>query len=183
MSQRMKAPSQPILGLDLAPVNRTGWAFLDRFGQRTYGVFALGCAYDEFPGERMVRLRDWLVSFLRDNPVCYIAYEDATFGSHNSSVQAMHNEVRGIVKMVAAEWKIPTLGINPMTLKKFATGNGRAPKVQMIRAAKTMLGVATNDDNVADALFIVEFARQNREVPLEKRVRKPRKKSPQRRLF
>jgi|GEM_PF-5559580 len=45
---------------------------------------------------------------------------------------------------------------NPTALKKFATGNGRAKKPQMIRAAATLLGVNTTDDNIADACFVLD---------------------------
>ena len=50
--------------------------------------------------------------------------------------------------------QIPWMEINPSQLKKFATGNGRATKEEMIKAAGTLIGFKTEDDNIADAALL-----------------------------
>jgi Holliday junction resolvasome RuvABC endonuclease subunit len=49
---------------------------------------------------------------------------------------------------------IPWFVVNPSQLKKFATGFGNAKKPDMIVAAKTLMNLDTDDDNVADAALL-----------------------------
>jgi len=49
---------------------------------------------------------------------------------------------------------VPWMVVNPSQLKKFATGYGNAPKPDMIVAAKTLMKLDTDDDNVADAALL-----------------------------
>lgn len=50
--------------------------------------------------------------------------------------------------------------VYPTTLKKFATGRGNAPKGAMLAAARERLGYRGLDDNEADALWILAWARE-----------------------
>lgn len=143
-----------ILALD--PAAHTGYAHSDGH----HGVWLLTRGSGEFDGRRLERLREHIFAAFRDWGFEAIAFEDASFGSPNPNVQAMHNELRGVIKLVAAELDLEILGpFHPTTIKKFATGSGRADKGQMIRAAETQLGIRVDDDNIADALFILELAR------------------------
>ncbi|MEE9316105.1 MAG: hypothetical protein V3U97_03245, partial [bacterium] len=45
------------------------------------------------------------------------------------------------------------------TLKKFATGKGNAGKPEMIAACKSSYGITPCDDNEADALHLLAWAR------------------------
>lgn len=123
-----------------------------------YGVWHLTVSGSEHHGNALVRLRDHLRRAFDEWGFDRLAFEEGSFGSHNPNIQAVHNELRGVIKLVAAELGVPFRGFNPATLKKFATGNGRAKKPQMIRAAETMLGVLTTDDNIADAAFVHALA-------------------------
>ncbi len=147
-----------ILALD--PATRCGWAYAN--GEHLgYGVWDLGISGSEHAGKRLVRLRDRLMDLHDTKGIERIAYEEASKGSHNPSVQAFHNEIAGVIRMVAADIGVPAVPYPIGTIKKFATGNGRAMKPQMIRACKTVLGIETEDDNVADALFLLELAKQD----------------------
>lgn len=146
-----------ILALD--PATRCGWAYTD--GEQTvYGVWDLGISGSEHAGKRLVRLRDRLLDLHERHGIDRIAYEAASFGSHNPNTQAFHNELAGIIRMVAADLGVPAVPYPIGTIKKFATGSGVAKKPQMVRACKTILGIETEDDNVADALFVLELAKQ-----------------------
>ncbi len=109
---------------------------------------------------RLAVFRDLLHKARRDWGIDLIAYEDASFGGKNQATKAAHNELRGMIKLVASEIGAKTLSYMPSTIKKFATGNGGADKSQMMRACKTILGIMPRDDNEADALWILEAARQ-----------------------
>jgi Holliday junction resolvasome RuvABC endonuclease subunit len=145
---------------------------------------AAHCGYAHTSGERGVwHLKDGdarLVDLFRQIITCaefnegidLIAFEDASFGSINPNTQAMHNELRGIIKFAAAQLGAKTVVYHPTTIKAFATGSGRADKEQMIRACKTRLGIETRDDNVADACFILEMAKQGYRPPISAKKRK-----------
>ena len=163
-----------VLGID--PAQTTGWAFgndtLDTV-PRWYGVWTLNRQ------QRLVEFRDMLRQVCYAESIGLICYEAATFGSHNPAVQASHNEMAGVLKLFAADLNIEVRAYNPGTIKKWLTGNGAADKAQMIRAVKAQFGIATKDDNIADAVAICAMGLANYvHVPAKqtKRATKARKK-------
>lgn len=144
-----------ILGLD--PAAHCGWAH----SVGHCGVFELVNRTDRHPGTRLERLRAQLYGIKRSLGVDLIAFEDAAFGSINPHTAAMHNELRGVIKLIASEWSVPVELYKPTQIKKWLTGNGNAKKNQMIRFVESMFGLRTNDDNVADAVAIMEMAKAN----------------------
>lgn len=163
-----------ILALD--PAARTGFAHTN--GQR--GVWILGV-------ERTAELHARIIAAADEWGVDLIATEDASFGSHNPNVQALHNELRGIIRFAAAQLGAKVVMYKPNTIKKYATGNGRAKKLQMMRACETILRIKPESDDVADALWILHMAQSGYVSPAEaerqllKRVKKAKKAEP--RLF
>lgn len=170
-----------ILALD--PANCTGFAHSN--GDR--GVWNLVAAKGEHQGDRLNRLADYIRGAYDSLGFDLIAFEDASFGSPNPNVQAMHNELAGIIKAVAAQCDVDARGVKPSQIKSFATGNGRAKKHEMIRAAKVKLGIDTTNDNVADALWILAFAEagfpQLATKPKVRPRRASKKQEPQSRMF
>jgi len=165
-------PRQKILALD--PANSCGYAHSS--GQR--GVWLLGDPYS-----RLQRFRNQLLQAADRWGCDLLAYEDAAFGSINPHTAAAHNELAGIIKLVAAELCVETRSYKPATIKKFATGSGRAQKPQMIRACETILGLRVTSDDEADAIWILEMAKQNYlpAASAKKRTARRAKKAP--RLF
>jgi crossover junction endodeoxyribonuclease RuvC len=143
-----------ILGCD--PAAKFGWAH--SCGQ--HGVWSITDKADKHPGRRLERLRVRLFEVKRQYGIDVLASEDASFGSTNPSVQALHNELRGMLKLAAAEWDIPVLLFKPSALKKWLTGSGNADKQTMIRFVESVFGVVTRDDNVADAVAVMEMAKK-----------------------
>ncbi len=142
-----------ILGID--PAAKCGFAH----SNGEHGVWELTAKADKHPGRRLERFRRRLFLMRRDHGVDVIGIEDASFGSHNPHVQALHNELIGIAKLVSAEWEIEIHTFNPSTLKKWLTGNGRADKKQMIAAVNSQFGLSVTDDNIADAIAVMERTR------------------------
>lgn len=165
--------TRKILALD--PANKCGYAHTD--GHR--GVWQL--PDNRF---RLMDFKGFIERALSQWPTEIIAYEDASFGSPNPSVQASHNELRGIIKLIASEHNIGLLSYVPSTIKKYATGNGAAKKPQMIAALQSVLKIHTDDDNVADACWILDMAQNGYEPPakaakaLVKRVAKTKRGQP-----
>lgn len=131
---------------------------------------------------RFVRLRGFLNIV---NPDA-IAYEDVKytpprefFINRKFGIPAIMarvataSEVLGGMKVTVATWaeekQIPSMGFGITTIKKFATGSGRANKEDMIKAANKNFETAfdpakyKNDgiDNVVDAAFVLLMLLQN----------------------
>lgn len=143
-----------ILGLD--PANRTGFAHTS--GHR--GVWDITDKRDKHPGRRLERLRSLLFRTRRTHGIDLIACEDASFGSRNQNTAAMHNELRGVIKLFAAEIEAPVVLFKPNEIKLWLTGKGNAKKPEMIRWVQIRFNITTDDDNLADAVAILEMARE-----------------------
>lgn len=125
---------------------------------------------------RFVRLR----AFLNVTAPDVIGYEDVKYTPPREffvnkkfgiaavlSRVATASEVLGGMKVTAATWAqeadLLANGFAISTIKKFATGNGKASKDEMIAAANKTLGAAfdpekyksTGIDNVVDAAFVL----------------------------
>jgi Holliday junction resolvasome RuvABC endonuclease subunit len=131
---------------------------------------------------RFVRLRSFLNAVKPDA----VAYEDVKYSPPKEFFMnkkfgipavlarvATASEVLGGLKVTVATWAqergILSNGYAIATIKKFATGNGRANKEDMIAAANRKLGTAFDQskyktdglDNVADAAFVLLLLLQN----------------------
>lgn len=151
-----------ILGLD--PANNCGWCVVSSDNRTIdYGCWALKQKTDEHPGRRLERFRRLLFSTHKRFQITGIAYEDAVQGSKFFHVQQSHSEFRGVILLCGAELEIPTTPINPMTLKAWLTGSGKAKKPDMISAVRRRFSIATNNDNEADAIAVAFYhLHQNR---------------------
>lgn len=131
---------------------------------------------------RFVRLRAFLNAVKPDA----VAYEDVKYSPPREFFMnkkfgipavlarvATASEVLGGLKVTVATWaqehNILSNGYAIATIKKFATGNGRANKEDMIAAANKKLGTAFDQskyktdglDNVCDAAFVLLLLLQN----------------------
>lgn len=142
-----------ILGLD--PAARCGWSLST--GQ--HGVWEITSKSDKHPGRRLERLRKFIYKSHREHRLQVIATEDAAFGSNNLNTAAMHNELRGVIKLAAAELELRVILVKPSQLKKWLTGHGAAKKQDMINSIRVRYGIHVCDDNIADAIAVMEFAK------------------------
>lgn len=142
-----------ILALDIA--TKTGWA-CNINGKRS-GVTEFTLKRGESPGMRFLRARSWLGELfqLLDGKIDVIVYEQAHHrgGAATAVCVGLATEVQAF----AAEHGIELMTVHTATLKKFATGNGRASKANMIQAAKEKEWNPV-DDNEADAVLLLEYS-------------------------
>ena len=147
-----KREEPTILALDLGSV--AGWALIQ-------GGRVEGWGQEEFPGDRHKRLwafQAWLNKFMVERPLDVIAYErpfTRGLGATRSLwgmagiVDAWSHGLGSIGQGGAA------IDIVPSTLKKWATGSGRAEKWEMIAAAhKWAPDLGNNDEHAADAIVL-----------------------------
>lgn len=83
--------------------------------------------------------------------------EGYSFGSKGRAVFDIA-EMGGVVRFTLYEWKRPYVEVAPSSLKMFATGKGNAKKIEVFGAAVRKLGLAEDDDNLADARWLLEMA-------------------------
>jgi hypothetical protein len=148
----------------------------------------LSCTGLDSGASRYVRLRGFLNTV---NPDA-IAYEDVKYTPPREffinkkfgipailARVATASEVLGGMKVTVATWaqekNIPSTGFGVTTIKKFATGNGRANKEDMIKAANKNFNTAFDPtkyktegiDNVVDASFVLLMLLQQVRVSAE----------------
>lgn len=144
-----------VLALDIA--TKAGWAVWSPSLPIVFGTINLK---DDEPTDRERLLRFWRE--LRDIHIRFgidhLFYEKPiSFGGKGGHAHIVVHQLVGIAEMWSAMMDIPADGVNPSTLKKFGTGNGRADKPMMIAAAERHWQVKVDDDNQADALLIMSW--------------------------
>ena len=148
-----------ILSLDLA--TRTGWAY----GKKDAGLLSgIHCNMGvenfrkrtgESQGMIFLRFRSWLESFVKENPVELLLYEQSHQRGRAATEMAMG--LLGVLKMVAEEYEINFSSVHSATIKKFAVGKGNASKTLMMAAFKGRHGREPIDDNEADAYWLLAY--------------------------
>ncbi len=146
-----------ILALDLG--STIGWATVEDGKVLTWGE-------QTFPGDRAHRLhafREWLLEALAWCPDTVIYERPFSRGLHATrSLWGM----AGIVEEAVVD-RAACLDIVPSTLKKWATGSGRANKEQMIIAAVRLVHPpqsgpwAEMREHEADAIILGLYAAEN----------------------
>jgi Holliday junction resolvasome RuvABC endonuclease subunit len=146
---------EKILALD--PATHCGWAHSSAGG----GTWDFKVRRDESVAMRLHRLYAAINSLWKMHGVQLIAYEAARHAAPGmQGALVVQAEMQGVIKLWCEERQIPYVGYGPSEIKKFATGKGNAPKDQMILAAQAKWPqLKIVDDNHADALWILEYAK------------------------
>lgn len=126
------------VGIDQA--THCGWAVLDETGTRVAsGVWDLSIRKGEGAGMRFVRFTGHLLTLCRslflDADNCLVFYEESFAGANNASEIA--GGLIGVIQLQCETKRIPYAAIHYGTVKKWATGTGRASKLRMVQAANS----------------------------------------------
>ena len=147
-----------ILALDIA--TKTGWATNNPVAQSGMVDFTIGKAGQKMTDAkralRLLKFKHWLTEFLTmHTKFDLIIYEQQHHRGRAATEVAIGliSEVIKLAGIVGARIE----SVHSGTLKKFATGHGKAEKAQMIAAAEGF-GWKPVDDNEADACLILEYA-------------------------
>lgn len=101
--------------------------------------------------------RDTLIAYIQQYSIKQIVAEDVNVNNHFCDIRKL-SEFRGILCEVCDELDLPEpIFVNVATLKKWATGNGRADKAQMMCACASRFHFEPSDNNVADACLIYYY--------------------------
>ncbi len=144
-----------ILALDLA--TRCGFAFESIAGARESGVADFSPRKRQVYGWRFIHFNVWLYKWSERDLDLVIYEKPIPFHSGQAAAQLAYG-FSTRVEEFCARLRIRCESVQPNVLKKFATGNGRAEKAEMIRFAQALKKGVT-DDNEADALWLLEYAK------------------------
>ena len=148
--------NQTLLALDLGTT--TGWALLARDGSITSGSASFKPQRFEGGGMRFLRFKRWLTEIKQSaDGIDAVYFEEVR---RHLGVDAAHAYGGFMAHLTAwcEHHQIPYQGIPVGTIKKHATGKGNASKDEMIAAVRN-LGHTPADDNEADALALLDYAR------------------------
>ncbi len=101
--------------------------------------------------------RDTVMGFILQHNIKLVVAEGVNVGTHFNAVKAL-SEFHGILLEICDELNLPEpIYVNPSTLKKFATGNGKASKYDMVMACKERYNFHPNNDDEADAFWLFKY--------------------------
>lgn len=147
-----------VLAID--PGTTTGWAVRLEDGTEMSGTWCFKPRRGDGAGVRFLRFQAKLDEFHKMYPLTRLVYE-LPAGHYKSG--AADDVIKGLVAHTQS-WceknEVPCEGVSPKEIKKFATGKGNANKDAMLNAAWAKWGKFTEDDNEADARWILEWLRE-----------------------
>lgn len=144
-----------ILAID--PGGRCGWSSLVD-NRIESGVQEFSLRRGESKGMRFLRFNTWFKGMLELIKPHIVVYEMAHMRGGHATEVLLGMTTR--IEEFCEEKNIEYSSVHSATLKKFATGSGKANKEAMIKAAMSAFGKAVEDDNEADSLMLLKYARE-----------------------
>ncbi|MBU0531552.1 MAG: crossover junction endodeoxyribonuclease RuvC [Candidatus Uhrbacteria bacterium] len=152
----MLKESKIIFGIDPG-FDRCGFGVV-RYDGHGYELIDTGCittSKDLTHGERLHEVAGDLQLLLARHKPDMIAIEDLFF-SKNVKTAMKVAESRGVALMIASEFNVPIIELNPNQIKLAICGDGRADKCRVQEMVTKVLKLKTipESDDAADALAI-----------------------------
>ena len=144
-----------VIAFDLS-LTRTGVA--DSFSPPKPFVLAPPGGLVSWPRIRWIQAR--VQELLADADLLCI--EGYAYGSNNA---VYAGELGGIIRFTAYCMGVRYVDIAPTTLKKLATGSGKGKKLGVLVEAVKRLGYEGQDDNEADAMWLLQAALHHYGLP------------------
>lgn len=154
------ATNPTLLCLDLG--TSTGWALLNEYGSIASGTAQFKPRRFEGGGMRYLRFKRWLTETKNvSGQIDAVYFEEVR---RHVGVDAAHAYGGFLAHLTAwcEHHAIPYEGVPVGTIKRFIAGKGNADKDAVIAAIKAR-GHTPEDDNEADALAILYWAKQQHE--------------------
>ena len=150
-----------ILAID--PATKCGWA--TSTGQS--GTWDLSIRRDESRDMRLIRLRSKLALIHSSKHVALVVFEAARHAAPKmQGALTVQAELQSVIKVWCHDAHVQYRGYSPTEIKKHATGKGNAGKPAMLAAAERKWPtVEIVDDNQADAMWLLDLAQTELELP------------------
>lgn len=101
--------------------------------------------------------RDTLIDFITKHGIRQVVAEDLNVNNYFTDMRRLA-EFRGILLEVCDTLDLPEpVFLNVGSIKKFATGNGRATKLDMINACVAKYNYRPRTDDEADAFWVFKY--------------------------
>jgi Holliday junction resolvasome RuvABC endonuclease subunit len=156
-----------ILALDIATV--CGFARVHPTGRVFSGSNSFKPLAGASPGYRFYKWEKWVKNEINVNRIEYVAYEIVKQVHRTRSSAAVYHGMVSIMLAACEAKGIKTKGYTVQEIKRAATGKGAADKAQMISTARQQFpDQVINDDNQADALWILYLACKDLGIGFEK---------------
>lgn len=147
----------PELILALDQSSSTGWAVVSASDGN---ILTSGTA--KFSGEHGKKLSSfyaWLANMIEEYHPIALAHEKPHFRGYAATM--LGAGLVAIINMTGYQHNLPVLSVHTATLKKFATGKGKAVKADMTQVASDVIGSslsARENNDEADAIHIARWA-------------------------
>lgn len=161
-----------ILALD--PATHCGWAH----SCGASGCWDLSTRRDESGGMKLIRLRSKLQEIAAMERgvggIGLVVFEAARHAAPKMQGALVHQaRLQSVIEVWCHDNGIEYRGYSPSEIKKHATGAGNAGKADVIAAARAKLNYAGDDDNEADALWLLDLAKSEYGGEVRKPVEAP----------
>lgn len=142
-----------ILAID--PAERTGWATSSGlFGMEHFKVKS-----GESVGFKLIRFKAFIDKIIKTEKIDIVVYERA--GGRFPAANISHGKFVAMIEIVCIENKVEFRAYSSGEIKKHATGSGSAKKPDMIKAAIRKFKKPIKDDNIADAMWLLDLAQKD----------------------
>ena len=146
-------PAVIVLGIDPGS-RRCGYGVVARVGGRLQVLESGVLVPGERPmAERLAHILSGLEQVISRARPAEVAVEQVFSGASPRSALAL-GQARGVALAAAARAGLPVHEYAPAAVKLAFTGSGRAGKAQMVRTARSLLGVASTLTDEADAVAL-----------------------------
>ena len=158
-----------VLGVDPG-LRVSGYAVLGRSGRgmAVQDAGVISAATTRSLAERLAQLYGEIDELLKEHEPDMMAVEELYSHYHHPKTAILMGHARGMFLLAAGRRQIPVYGFSATRVKKSVTGNGRASKQQVQRAAMSQLKLAKlpRPVDVSDALAVAIccFNEHDREV-------------------
>lgn len=113
---------------------------------------------------RLVHIVSQVLAAVTRTDVDLVVLEGYSLGGQRGYAAAYSCELGGTLRAELAAARFHLAEVPPSTLKKYATGSGKADKQAMVAAARTLGAEVANDDE-ADAFFLALWGIEHRWPP------------------
>ena len=146
-----------ILALDLG--TKTGWAINDD-GVIRSGMEDFTPKKGDHIGKRYCDFTSWLVDMIIDYDLPDYVYYEMPHMRGRRATEVLHGYLTCLQNTCYQQELDDPIAVHPGTIKKFATGNGRASKEDMILEPNDWVRIekTITDDNEADAICLLKYA-------------------------
>jgi crossover junction endodeoxyribonuclease RuvC len=142
-----------VLGIDPGS-RRCGFGAVERAGGRLRVVASGVLAPGDLPlPDRLARILDGLSEVIARSAPGEVSIEHVFTGVSPRSALVL-GQARGVALAAAARAGLPIFEYQPSEVKLAFTGSGRASKEQMLRTARTLLGIDGRHSDEADAIAL-----------------------------